>query len=383
MDCQSFEKCGGCTYLQSDEDMYKQTKFENFKLILKNINQEKIKFVNPVFISEGKRRRTSFVFSYKKGSIELGFNEKSSHDIVDIEKCPLLTDKINNNLETIKNLILEICKSPIVEKVKKGKTKSTNINSGDILVCEADNGLDVVLEIKENLSLDHRMIIFETLQRNEEIIRISHRKDAFDEAETITEKTKPFINISEIPIFISAGTFLQASKEGEKALVDLVTKYVGDSNLKSIKIADLFCGIGTFSYPLSKNKNNKVIAIDSSKPLLEGFKTTINKNMITNIEIIQKNLFKYPLDEQELTGFDIIVFDPPRSGANAQMIKISNLENTEKPNKIIAVSCNPHSFVKDANTLISAGYAAEEIALVDQFTYSNHFELVALFTKQS
>lgn len=101
--------------------------------------------------------------------------------------------------------------------------------------------------------------------------------------------------------------------------------------------------------------------------------------MIPNIEIQAKNLFKYPLDKLELKGFSAVVFDPPRAGAAAQVKKIA--EMTDKPEKIIAVSCNPNTFVNDANTLISAGYKIDEITLVDQFIYSNHSELVALFTK--
>ena len=155
-------------------------------------------------------------------------------------------------------------------------------------------------------------------------------------------------------------------------------RYAGESGGK---IADLFCGVGTFSYPLSKNIKNKIVAADSSRSLLEGFRQSVNKNMIPNIEIVEKNLFKYPLDEKELNGFDLVVFDPPRAGAEAQAKKIAAM-GTSAPQKVIAVSCNPHSFVKDANILIGAGFKLEEITLVDQFAYSNHSELVALFTKK-
>ena len=154
-------------------------------------------------------------------------------------------------------------------------------------------------------------------------------------------------------------------------------KYIGEPKGQ---IADLFCGIGTFSYPLCRNMGNKILAIDSSKELLEGFKQSANRNQISNIKIETRNLFKYPLDEQELSQFDIVVFDPPRAGAAAQTEKIATSKNS--PQKVVAVSCNPRTFVNDANTLITGGYTLKEITMVDQFIYSGHTELVALFEKE-
>lgn len=103
--------------------------------------------------------------------------------------------------------------------------------------------------------------------------------------------------------------------------------------------------------------------------------------MFPNIEIAAKNLFKYPLDATELKGFNAVVFDPPRAGAAAQSARLAALPAGERPEKIIAVSCNPGTFVNDANTLVSAGYKLVEVTMVDQFVYSDHSELVALFTK--
>ena len=94
---------------------------------------------------------------------------------------------------------------------------------------------------------------------------------------------------------------------------------------------------------------------------------------------MNKNLFKYPFDENELKDFDAILFDPPRAGAKAVCEKIA-LSN-HKPDILVAVSCNPNTFVNDANTLISGGYKLKEVSMVDQFIYSNHSELVAFFTK--
>lgn len=108
--------------------------------------------------------------------------------------------------------------------------------------------------------------------------------------EPLIEKAKPQIAVGGSCVYIPAGTFLQASSAGERALTGLVLQYLGGTRGK---IADLFCGVGTFSYPLAALKGNKILAVDSSRELLEGFRNSINRNMLANIEIWERNLFKY------------------------------------------------------------------------------------------
>ena len=107
--------------------------------------------------------------------------------------------------------------------------------------------------------------------------------------------------------------------------------------------------------------------------------SSINTNQIPNIEIVSRNLFKYPMDVNELKGANAVVFDPPRAGAAAQVQMLSAIPPVERPQKIIAVSCHPATFVNDAEVLLRGGYRLQDITLVDQFIYSNHSELVALF----
>lgn len=376
MECPYQNQCGGCSLRHLSKEAYQTYKIEQIQKIASDLDCPQVPWGKAFFLGDGQRRRASLAFKYKKGKVELGFNQKQSNEIVDLQSCLLLTPKINANLEIIRNLIGELCGVKIQLRRKNKIIGSQNLQNGDVWITEADNGLDVVLEFDAELNLDYRMIISEQAQKSSDIIRISHRRQSNEKAETVCEKIKPYIKIAGYNVLIPAGTFLQAGKASETAMIDLVKKYMG---VDEGKIADLFCGVGTFSYPLSLNKNNQITAIDSSEELLEGFKQSVNANMISNIKIVAKNLFKYPLDEKELSEFDIILFDPPRAGAWAQVQKIASAPR--QPQKIIAVSCNPHSFVRDANVLLKCGYQLQEITLIDQFSYSNHSELVALFTK--
>lgn len=378
MSCPYEKMCGGCLFRELREEEYRRQKIATFEKIISNINQKEIAFGEPVFIGDGARRRAEFSFDCKRGKIILGYNQRQTHEIVDISACLLLCEKINQLLPKLRDFLSELCSISITKKEKGGKRRNISVQKGQIFLTSCANGVDISLETAENPEFDHRMLVADLVNNNSEIIRFSW-KNAKGFSETIVQKSSPFINIADYQIKIPSATFLQASEESEKVLIDLVQKYIGDL---SGNIADLFCGIGTFSYPLARNIKNKITAVDSSKELLAEFQKNVNSNEIPNIKIIERNLFKYPLDGEELKGFSAVVFDPPRAGAVAQTKALAELKYEEKPQKIVAVSCNPHTFVNDANVLLSGGYNIKEVTPVDQFAYSNHMELVSLFEKR-
>lgn len=376
--CSYAEICGGCLYRRESPENYQKRKEEAFRRVMASLKKQPEQYGNPVFIPDGTRRRASLAFRRHKGKLVLGFNMRKSAEIVDIQKCCLLAPQLNAVLPEVRDLLAELCSLPFSEK-KGRKIQQTFLTAGDVWLCQADNGIDLVLEFDGELDLSRRMVIFEKAQNSEKIIRISHRRRNNETPEPVVEKFPPLVDIAGVNVYIPAGCFMQASGEAERVLIGLVLKYLGNTEGN---IADLFCGMGTFSYPLSRNIRNKITAVDSSAELLNAFAKSIHKNMIPNIEIKNKNLFKYPLDENELKNFTAIVFDPPRAGASAQVAKMAALSPDSRTQKIIAVSCNPESFVNDANVLLEGGYCLKEITMVDQFICSNHMELVALFSKQ-
>lgn len=387
MGCRYQPECGGCCFRDKTEAVYRALKAEKVRHILETaLKQKDYIWHEPVFLADGQRRRITMAFLNHGGKTELGFNENRSAKIIDCQYCPAVTAGINAALPGLRSFLEKFCASEALKAGsktgggKKGKVKKyiSRVCGGDVSLLQADNGLDVVLEYDNELTLDQRMEIFEYVNGEDNIIRFSHRRKNETEAEPVIEKTKPIIKIGGCDVFVAPGTFLQASKAGEEALTALVVGYLGDTRGK---IADLFCGIGTFSYPLAVMPENKIVAADESESLLKGFQHSVNRQMLHNIEIVQRNLFKYPFSGQELKGFTAVVFDPPRAGAAAQVKELASLEESDKPKKIIAISCNPHSFVNDANVLIEGGYCLREVTMVDQFVYSNHSELAALFTK--
>lgn len=377
MTCALAEICGGCQYRQLPQTEYQNLKQQNFVAILQGLKQQNYVLHQPRFMADGTRRRAAMAFEFKQKKLTLGFNQQATHQIIDVEACPLLTVGLNAVLPAIRRLLTDLCSESYTVKRNK-KILTEHWQKGDILLCEADNGIDVVLECAQSLELVHRMIISENLTAASSVIRVSYRQQNAQEAETIVEKVRPTVKMGQYDVVIPAGTFLQPSREGQQALTELVLQAC--QGLQG-RVADLFCGVGTFSYAFASNSGVQVVAVDSSEALLKGFRESVNRNRITNVQIEQKNLFKYPPTEAELGRFQVVVFDPPRAGAKELCRVLAAAAPENKPTVLVAVSCSPQTFVNDANVLVEGGYQLEEITMVDQFSYSNHSELVARFTK--
>lgn len=166
------------------------------------------------------------------------------------------------------------------------------------------------------------------------------------------------------------GAFLQATPEGEAALLVTVRQALGNAR----RITDLFAGVGTFSLPLAEQAEVHAVeaeaammaALDKGWRLAEGLK---------RVSVQTRDLFRRPLEPDEFKGVDAVVIDPPRAGAEAQF---ETLARSGVP-VIVAVSCNPATFARDAKLLISGGYRLDWVQGIDQFRWSSHVELVARF----
>jgi 23S rRNA (uracil1939-C5)-methyltransferase len=182
----------------------------------------------------------------------------------------------------------------------------------------------------------------------------------------------PFISFDGTDVIPPASAFLQATAASERALTNFVLTRLGTSR----RAADLFCGIGTFTFPLARRL--PVLAVDSDAPALEALALAYrNGTGLKPIAAQRRNLFRDPLTARELDGIDLVLFDPPRHGAEAQARQIA----ASRCSRVIAVSCNPDTFTRDASILVAGGYTLMEVLPVDQFKWSAHLEIAALFTR--
>lgn len=370
------KQCGGCMFRSLGEEKYRADKIADFQKTIALIKNSAPVFDAPVFIEDGSRRRADMAFQYVKRELKFGFNEAKSHNLVNITACPMLDSELEKVLPQVRMLLEEFCTLPVTVKTKKKKTEVVYIREGAVQLLKADNGVDILLEIPVEPTLEHRFAAADFVNAESNVCRLSW-KVAGKEPETIAEKIPPELHIAGQIIEIPQGVFLQASKAAETAMIQKVLEYM--SAVKG-KIADLFCGLGTFTFPLAEMTESEIIAADSSVASLAGLQKAVNRNQIHNVKVVNRNLFKYPFDAADLKDVKALVLDPPRAGAHAQCSEIAKIRAADKPQKIVFVSCNPKTFVYDAEILINAGYIFERVTLVDQFVYSKHQELIALFT---
>ena len=175
-----------------------------------------------------------------------------------------------------------------------------------------------------------------------------------------------------VNVVLPPRAFLQAAPAAEAEMVRLVTA----ATAKAKRVADLFCGLGTFTFPLAKSA--PVLAVDGDRQAIAALQSAAKRAPgLKPIEAMARDLFRMPLSARELEPFDAVVFDPPRAGAATQaaMLAVSGVAT------IAAVSCNPATLARDARILIDGGYTLERVTPIDQFLYSPHVEAVAVFRR--
>jgi 23S rRNA (uracil1939-C5)-methyltransferase len=145
---------------------------------------------------------------------------------------------------------------------------------------------------------------------------------------------------------------------------------------KAKRVADLFCGAGAFTFPLLHAA--RVDAFDSQESAIEALKKAHrNATRLKPVDARVRDLMREPLSPLELKGYDAVVFDPPRAGAEQQ----SRMLARALVPLVVAVSCNPATFARDARILVDGGYRMTRVRPVDQFRWSSHVEVVATFAR--
>ncbi len=346
--CRHFGICGGCALQHLKWDSYldwKRVRVVN-ALSMEGISAK----VEPVRAFGPRSRRRAAFAAVKSGSkIVLGFRRAQSHEVVDLEECPVLLPRLEAALPGLRDLLARLLPT----------------GEAQILVTACANGLDVHIQAA-NGKLAQLTSAIATQAETLGVIRMTSGKDP------IFSTATPKISLAGIEVDFPAGAFLQASAEAEAAIAAIALESIG----KARRVADLFCGLGAFTFALARKA--AVTAVEIDRPLLVALEAAARRaQRLKPITVLARDLLREPLNAPELKSFDAVLFDPPRAGALAQA---KALAKSRVP-KIVAVSCHPVSLAKDARALIDGGYRLARIVPIDQFIWSAHVELVALFTR--
>ena len=301
------------------------------------------------------RRRARFAVRPTQDKVIVGFNSPYSRMIVDIKECALLSPTLFDAI----NILREIC----------GRLSSFK-SGGDVMATETLNGLDLLFIPNDNSSPDledrENLLAFANQSK---IARIAWQADGW--TEPVAAMFSADVKFAQTDVSIPVGAFLQPSQAGQDILVELVLKHVGNAK----KIADFYCGCGSFTLPLAALPHKPVVhAADGLGDQVTAMRKAVAGQKIT-VETI--DLAKNPPSTEELNAYDLVVFDPPRAGAKslAENLSWSEVET------IIAVSCNPATLARDLQILVDGGYEIIEATPVDQFTWSAHLEAVVILKK--
>ncbi len=339
--CPYFGICGGCLYQDLSADDYRNLKVNFIKNALRGAGIE-----HPLLpiIEIGMHTRRRATFAYQNGV--LGFNKAQSHQIVAIKSCLSLTPELEALLPALADLVRHLS------------------GSGDLAVLMSDWGADItVIPKREKAKRFNKKTVPKNPLRDVVFLETvtafcqEHRVARFVYDEEILFQTcvLPF----------PPNVFMQPSVQGQEALINLVLKACESSQ----KVLDLFCGLGTFTKPLQK-AGKRVMGMDITIQSIDAL-------VRAGVPAQMRDLFRAPVLSSELNDYDTVVMDPARAGAKEQSVQLarSDVKN------VVMVSCNPVTFARDCRILLDGGYILQWICPVDQFTYTNHIELVALLMR--
>jgi len=343
--CAHYASCGGCKFQHWQEEPYRAWKRG---LLLAALASQGIETdVTPLVDAHGAgRRRVTFHVRQIGGQWRAGFMEQKSHRLTALDSCPVLLPELQSAPQLAASF------GPV-------------LGNCDVAITAAANGIDVAIKA-ERQAVARRQPALMAQFHEQQLLRLSINGDA------IASREPPVVMIGGAAVPLPVQSFLQATALGEATLTQLVLADMP----KAKHVADLFGGLGTFALPLAGK--TRVTSIDSDRDAVAALERAVRTTQGLKPLVAQlRNLFNAPLTFQELKDFDAAVLDPPRAGAETQSRQLAK----SRVGHVAYVSCDPQTFARDAAILCEGGYQLLKATPVDQFKWTAHLELVAVFRK--
>ncbi len=346
--CRHFPRCGGCTLQHTDDETYSTFLRDRIAGALAAQSLHDIVILEPHLSPPRTRRRVSLRGERHGGAVLLGFNEAASHRIVDLRQCDIMHPALFALVAPLRALLGGLL---------PGRRAAT------VQMTLTNEGIDLLLEMPalEGLAAQEAITAFAAAHA---LARLA--MDEGHGAEPRFEPRPVTVTLGGVAVPLPPGAFLQATADGEAALVEAVGQAIGPAG----DTADLFAGLGTFALALPGRIHAVEGARDAALALLGAARTAGRA-----LTVEHRDLFRRPLTAAELARFAAVVLDPPRAGAKEQAAQLA----ASMVPRIAYVSCNPATFARDAKTLREGGYRLEWIRPVGQFRWSTHVELVGGF----
>ncbi|MFM6832410.1 MAG: class I SAM-dependent RNA methyltransferase [Novosphingobium sp.] len=349
--CRHFPACGGCQLQHLSEKALTDYVYDRVVGAARGQGIESTGAAAPHLSPPNSRRRATLHAQAIGKRVVIGFREQGSHKIVDMRECHVLVPEMVALIAPLRQLL---------------ETWGDRKLGVDIELAMADQGLSVGLKgLKvEGLAKTEALLDF---SRENGLARLTI--DSGYGAEGAWEPEPVTITLGGTAVSLPPGAFLQATRDGEAALVNAAREWLDGS----VTVADLFSGLGTFAFALA-SPATKVLAVEAARDTHLACQSAARTNG-RPVHCLHRDLFRNPLRVEELERFAAVLLDPPRAGAQEQIDQIA----ASKVARVVYISCNPASWARDAVRLIAGGYRLAELRPVGQFRWSTHVELASLF----
>lgn len=343
--CPHFGVCGGCALQHLAAVPYRAWKRQMVATALSHRGLD-IEVLDPIVSPLMSRRRARLALKRTARGLMVGFAERRSHRLVEVTACSVLRPEIV--------AALPLLRRHLVALVSREAAATLTLTDG---------GLDVALDGVKAAGQE-RLAALASLAEAGDFARLT------SDGETIVERRAPVARFAAGEVTLPPASFLQATRDGETALIHAAQQAVD----QAARVADLFAGVGTFA--LSLPQASLVHAVESDTAAVRALSDAARRSG-RKIVVERRDLFRNPLLPVELQGYDVAIVDPPRAGAQAQVAALA----ASTVSTVVMVSCNPATFARDARVLMDAGFSCRAVQPVDQFLWSPHVELAAVFRR--
>ncbi len=349
--CRHFGGCGGCALQHLDDSAYSATKLAwlDAALAHQGVDAETIQPL--ARLPAGTRRRARFQLAPRR----VGFHARQSHRLVDIAECAVLHPALFALVAPLRRLA-----ATLFAAGAHGTASATL----------TETGIDLAIELPQAPDLPG-LEAMAAFAEERDLAQLSWRCGG--ETVPVARRRVPRVSFAGVAVDLPSDAFLQPSLDAEAALQEAVLAFAGQAR----RVADLYAGIGTFTFPLAKHAT--VEAVEGAAVSVEALqRAAARAGLAGRVSAARRDLGANPLSGDELSGFEVVVFDPPYAGAREQAAALA----ASGVPRLIAVSCNPATFARDARLLVAGGYRLIEIRPVDAFVWSASLELVACFERR-
>ena len=366
--CPHFTVCGGCSLQHWSTDAqiaFKQSVLaEHFKHFGDLTPDEWLPPLRSTRTDYRRKARLGAKFVFKKDSMLLGFRERSSGWLADMDVCKVLDAQIGERLVDLKAMLSSLVGRETIPQLE---------------MAVGDDGVAMIVRHLQPLSDADTQIILDFAAPLGWQVYL--QPAGYDSVHRIDQPDAPMRLHYELPDFgvrfaFSPLDFTQVNRDINRQMVSLAVDML---DLKAGEL-DLFCGLGNFSLPLARRvgETGQVIGVEGSEEMVERGFENAKLNGLNNLEFYAQDLTKdFSHQPWAKQGFDALLIDPPRSGAEEVMQYLARFN----ARRIVYVSCNPATLARDAGILATQGYRMRKAGVMDMFTHTGHVESIALFER--